>query len=71
MPPDELAKPHLYTSEGSLAWSVLSIYSSYQLNRNLSVQLDVENIFDTHYRTYSSGISAPGRNFVLALKASF
>jgi hemoglobin/transferrin/lactoferrin receptor protein len=71
MPPDELAKPHLYTPEGSLAWSTLNIYTSYQLSRNLSVQLDIENIFDTHYRPYSSGISAAGRNLVMALKYMF
>lgn len=71
MPPDELAKPHLYTPEGSLAWTVFSIYSNYQFNRNLTFQFDVENIFDIHYRPYSSGISAPGRNFVFALKCLF
>ena len=28
------------------------------------------NILDNHYRTYSSGISAPGRNVVLSIRAN-
>ncbi|MFT7154314.1 MAG: hemoglobin/transferrin/lactoferrin receptor protein, partial [Alteromonas macleodii] len=31
----------------------------------------VENISDQRYRPYSSGIVAPGRNFILSLKARF
>ena len=29
---------------------------------------EIENILDRNYRTYSSGISAPGRNFILTLR---
>ena len=31
----------------------------------------IDNIFDIHYRTYSSGISAPGRNIRLGLNLKF
>lgn len=39
--------------------------------RALIAQLGVDNILDTHYRNFASGISAPGRNIVLTLRASF
>jgi hemoglobin/transferrin/lactoferrin receptor protein len=71
MPPDELAKSHLYTPEGSLGWSTWSVYTSYQFNSSINMQINVENIFDKHYRPYSSGISAPGRDIAVALKYVF
>ena len=40
-------------------------------HRILMLQLGVENIMDLHYRYFASGISAPGRNFVLTLRAYF
>jgi len=71
-------KPHLYaihqtdrSKDGSPAWSTLNIKGSYQLTPYFSLNVGVENIFDRHYRPYSSGISAPGRNIVMALRAQF
>lgn len=63
-------KYYLYTSNGSPAWYTLNLKSSYQVNDFLKVNAGVENILDKHYRPYSSGISAPGRNFMIALRAS-
>jgi hemoglobin/transferrin/lactoferrin receptor protein len=37
----------------------------------LLVQAALENIFDTHYRVFASGISSPGRSIRLTLRASF
>lgn len=64
-------KPHLYTDEGNPAWATLNLKSQYVVNETFTVQAGVENIFDLHYRTYSSGISAPGRNISATLRASF
>ncbi|MDX1617733.1 MAG: TonB-dependent receptor, partial [Balneolaceae bacterium] len=58
--PSEQNKPHIYTEDGSPAWATLNTKASYQLNESLRVNAGVENIFDKHYRPYSSGISAPG-----------
>lgn len=63
-------KAYLYTDSGSPGWYTLNLKSSYQINENLNVNAGVENILDTHYRPYSSGISAPGRNFIVAVRAS-
>jgi hemoglobin/transferrin/lactoferrin receptor protein len=70
-PPSELNKPHLYTADGSLAWTTFNLRSSYQFNEKLSASAMLENITDLHYRPYSSGISAPGRNLVISLRGSF
>lgn len=69
--PSEQAKTHLYTADGALAWYTINIYNSYKLNDYYSINFNLENILDTHYRPYSSGISAPGFNAVIAFRASF
>ena len=70
LPPSERSKPHLYSSDGSLAWYTMNLRLQYQINDFLGLNGAIENILDHHYRTYSSGISAPGRNFVISLKAN-
>ncbi|PAU94939.1 TonB-dependent receptor [Aliifodinibius salipaludis] len=69
--PSERNKPHLYTPEGTPAWATLNLRTSYQLSKDITLNLQVENILDKHYRPYSSGISAPGRNIVVALRGRF
>lgn len=59
------------TPMGIPAWFTLNIRASYQLHRFVSLQAGVDNIFDTQYRTFSSGINAPGRNFIIALRGHF
>jgi hemoglobin/transferrin/lactoferrin receptor protein len=68
--PSERSKPHLYTDEGSPGWATLNLKASYQINSELRINAGLENIFDQHYRPYSSGISAPGRNIILAVRAT-
>ncbi len=69
--PSEQNKTHLYTADGALAWYTLNLSNSYKLNENFTINLNLENLMDTHYRPYSSGISAPGFNAVLAIRAQF
>ncbi len=69
--PSEQDKTWIYTSDGSLAWYTLNLRGSYQANQYLQVMAGLENILDQHYRPYSSGISAPGRNFSVSLRATF
>ncbi len=63
-------KPYLYTAEGTPGWYTLNLRSSYQINEFLNANVSVENILDRHYRPYTSGISAPGRNFIISVKAA-
>ncbi|MEQ9288071.1 MAG: TonB-dependent receptor [Cyclobacteriaceae bacterium] len=69
--PSELNKDHLYTVDGSPSWKTLNLRTSYQLNKHFRINAAMENIFDVHYRPYSSGISAAGRNVILSLKGQF
>ena len=52
---------------GSPKWSDLSIYTSRNISDKIILRLGMTNIFDNHYRTFASGISAPGRSFQVGL----
>lgn len=69
--PSEQGKPHIYTSDGALAWTTTSLNLQYKITSNFRVTGGVENIFDVHYRPYSSGISAPGRNYIISINYGF
>ena len=58
--PSELNKLYLYTSNGSLRWLTHNLNTNINFNSLLDLSISIENIFNVHYRTYSSGISAPG-----------
>ncbi len=50
------------------AWITYNFQFTYKISPVLNVQFALENITDRFYRTFSSGISAAGRNAVLALR---
>ena len=64
-------KPYLYTDDGSPGWMTLNAKSNVDLNDFLRLDIGIENILDTHYRPYSSGISVSGRSFIIGLRGSF
>jgi len=51
---------------GSPSWNIFSINSNYKVNKNLHVYLNIDNIFDIHYKEFASAISAPGRNLSIS-----
>jgi hemoglobin/transferrin/lactoferrin receptor protein len=57
------------TPNGMPGWVTLNVKTGIQIHRMLRLNLGIENIFDTHYRVFASGISAPGRNFVVTMRA--
>lgn len=57
--------------EGLPAWFTLNLKASYRPHPNVTLQAGIENILDTEYRTFGSGINAPGRNLIAAIRASF
>lgn len=74
--PSERGKPQIYATDEngnpfSPSWYALNFRGSYQFNTTLQLNVGVDNITDQRYRPYSSGIVAPGRNFILALRARF
>ena len=52
-------------------WYTLNYKAMYQFAEHLSLSAGVENLTDQRYRPYSSGLVAPGRNFILSLRANF
>lgn len=66
--PSEQAKTHLYTAAGSLPWHTWNLRLSYQVNKHVQLNSGLENILDKHYRPYSSGISAAGRNLYITIR---
>ena len=59
------------TVDGMPSWMTLNFRSAYALKKHINLQFAVENIFDRNYRYFASGFSAPGRNFILAVRVSF
>lgn len=73
---EEKGKPEIYAIDSngnpySPSWYTLNLKSMYKLTENFTVTAGLENITDQRYRPYSSGIVAPGKNFILALRAKF
>jgi hemoglobin/transferrin/lactoferrin receptor protein len=52
-------------------WYTLNFKAAYYPNQYVSISVGLENIADKMYRPYSSGINAPGRNFIASLRARF
>lgn len=61
----------LATPDGTPAWITLNIRTAYQINDCFQAQVALENIMDTNYRVFASGIHAAGRNLVLTLRGNF
>ena len=57
--------------EGIPAWETYNFKTSFTLIKGGTLFAGVENILDTQYRAFASGINAPGRNIYGALKYSF
>ncbi len=76
MPLEEKGKPLLYAKDSngnpySPNWVIFNLHSSYRLLSFLEINAGIENIRDLRYRPYSSGLTAPGRNFTFSIKGSF
>jgi Outer membrane receptor proteins, mostly Fe transport len=71
---EERDKPFIYARDAngnpfSPAWLTLNFKAMYQLSDTLAISAGIENLTDVRYRPYSSGLVAPGRNFILSLRA--
>jgi hemoglobin/transferrin/lactoferrin receptor protein len=59
------------TIDGTPSWFTLNWRNSFRFTKKVQLQFAIENIFDRNYRYFASGFSAPGRNYVIALRTSF
>ena len=74
--PSERDKSYIYAYDNdgnpySPSWWTLNIKASYRIIEQLTLDAGIENLFNKRYRPYSSGIAAPGRNFIVAVRAHF
>ncbi|MGX7667192.1 TonB-dependent receptor plug domain-containing protein [Flavobacterium pedocola] len=61
-----------YAPQGGMpAWETYNFKTSFAIYKGLQLMAGVENILDTQYRTFASGINAPGRNFYGTLHYTF
>lgn len=72
----EKTKDYIYAvdAEGnpySPSWYTLNFRSQYQLSHALKFTANLENFTDQRYRSYSSGIVAPGINLILGVGYTF
>lgn len=73
--PSEKEKGFIYAADKNgnpyaPAWYTLNLRTQYKVGDNTTLSAAIENITDQRYRPYSSGIAAPGRNLIFALKYS-
>lgn len=59
------------TAMGMPGWTTLNVRMDYVWSSAWSAQLAVQNLADVNYRYFASGVSAPGRNIQLTLRATF
>ena len=76
MPEEEKGKDYMYATDPdgnpySPGWYTINFKAMYEFAENFSIGAGLENMADKRYRPYSSGIVAPGRNFILSLKVHF
>lgn len=76
LPPSEQAKPHLYARDTNgnpytPGWATFNLKALYRISDMLSLSAGIENLADRRYRPFSSGISAPGINGIIALRLDF
>lgn len=57
--------------QGMPAWFTLNLQVSWSPVSNITLDFGIDNILDTEYRVFASGINAPGRNFFTNLHLSF
>lgn len=56
------------TYAGVPKWETINLNCNYTINKKTSIQLSLNNLLDKHYKVFASGISAPGRSFVITLR---
>lgn len=76
MPLSELDKTYMYAENAngqpwSPGWYILNINALWHISPFLSASAGIENLSNQRYRPYSSGITGPGRNLVLSVRAAF
>lgn len=76
LPVSEQGKDEIYAKDANgnnyaPAWYTLNLKANYDFNKSFSLMAGLENMTDQRYRSYSSGISGAGRNFMMSMMFNF
>ena len=74
--PSEKAKTDIYAKDAngkpwSPGWYTINLKASFNVTKNFQLTAGWENITNMRYRPYSSGIVAPGSNFIISARANW
>ena len=74
--PSERDKAFMYAKDENgqpyaPAWWTINFKGNYAFNKHFLLTSGIENMMNYRYRPYTSGISAPGINFIIALRFTF
>jgi hemoglobin/transferrin/lactoferrin receptor protein len=58
-------------ADGMPGWKTFNLKGSVSLLKNTTLFSGIENILDTQYRTFASGMNASGRNVYFGVKYKF
>ena len=67
LPKLDYAEIQSFLIDDPLIWHTLNLRALYELDENFLFTVSLENISNKLYRPYSSGISAPGTNFIFSI----
>lgn len=59
------------TPSGTPSWFTVNFRAGFFVEKHTQMQLGVENILDKNYRYFASGMSAAGRNLIIAIRYNF
>ncbi len=66
--PNEQAKTSIYSLDGSPSWYTINLNADFKIYKQIHLNFGIQNILDRFYIPYSSGIAAPGRNFIIEIR---
>ena len=66
--PGNTDNPAEATAEGTPAWWTAGIDFDARLSERVTLSMGLHNLMDRHYKVFSSGISAPGRDWRVGLR---
>ena len=53
---------------GTSGWATLNVRAGWKADRNLTLQLDLENLMDKNYREHGSGVDSAGMNAIASVR---
>ena len=59
------------TARGNPSWLTLNMAYYKKITDEMTFKIAIQNITDLHYKTFGSGLSAGGRNYVIAIQTEF